>query len=231
MLTSSSRLPRQRLEVLVDHLPVLRRHLLTSTKRRPTGFRRAELPSQGELERLEILHDAITQLFHRLRVAQHLLAIQRAKSGDRAIEIPGVDALALQRAPELTDRGRQFIARLELTKRSEQLRETSKGMLDDGRRLAVRGLAHLIAGLVALQERLAVRDNLPATMSARSPEILPPQKPAFTLSPRATSAPKPGRFVAETGKPQAARPIVASFETGAKPVSYTHLTLPTNREV
>ncbi|MBC8049219.1 MAG: hypothetical protein H7X92_03600, partial [Chitinophagales bacterium] len=79
------------------------------------------------------------------------------------------------------------------------------------------GLAHLIAGLVALQERLAVRDNLPATISARSPEILPPQKPAFTLSPRAASAPKPSRFVAETGRPHAARPIVASFETGAKP--------------
>ncbi|MDZ4790904.1 MAG: hypothetical protein SGJ17_06785 [Hyphomicrobiales bacterium] len=140
---------------------------------------------------------------------QHLLA--------KAYDLQAKYQEVLQRAPELTDRGRQFIARLELTKRSEQLRETSKGMLDDGRRLAVRGLAHLIAGLVALQERLAVRDNLPATMSARSPEILPPQKPAFTLSPRATSAPKPGRFVAETGKPQAARPIVASFETGAKP--------------
>jgi hypothetical protein len=74
---------------------------------------------------------------------------------------------ALQKAPELSERGRQFVARLELAKRSEQLRETSKGAADILKRALARGLAHLIAALQRLQDRLA---DAPAPSKAAKSE-------------------------------------------------------------
>ncbi len=61
----------------------------------------------------------------------------------------------LRRAPVVTERGRQFIARLELEKRSDQLKETSRGVIARSRVLLVKVLAHLIAGLQGLQEHLS----------------------------------------------------------------------------
>ncbi|WP_088342768.1 MULTISPECIES: hypothetical protein [Rhodomicrobium] len=53
----------------------------------------------------------------------------------------------LRRAPEVTERGRQFIARLELAERSERLRLTSANAAIWLMRRSVNGLGHLIAGV------------------------------------------------------------------------------------
>jgi hypothetical protein len=62
----------------------------------------------------------------------------------------------LRKAPEATERGKQFIARLELAEKSERLKLT---VSDAAKRFAVQALAHLIAGLqrlqIALEKRLA----------------------------------------------------------------------------
>ncbi len=60
----------------------------------------------------------------------------------------------LSRRPEVTERGRQFIARLELAARSERLRLTSAGYMEWGRRHAVQGVAHVLAALPPMQARL-----------------------------------------------------------------------------
>ncbi len=127
---------------------------------------------------------------------------------------------ALQRAPELSDRGRQFVARLELKKRSEQLRETSRGVLDDGKRIAVRGLAHLIAALQSLQERLAVPEPQPA--GGRTPAMRPYQQQILTRdraeTPRATAPLQPQtlpKSVTEQVKPRPLKPRPGS--SGAEP--------------
>jgi hypothetical protein len=54
---------------------------------------------------------------------------------------------ALRRAPDITERGRQFIARLELAEKSERLRLTSANAAIWVARRLVAGLAHLIAAL------------------------------------------------------------------------------------
>lgn len=60
----------------------------------------------------------------------------------------------LRKRPEVTERGRQFIARLELAARSERLRLTSASYMEWGKRHAVRGLAHVLAALPPIQARL-----------------------------------------------------------------------------
>lgn len=151
---------------------------------------------------------------------QHLLA--------KAYDLQAKYQEALQRAPELSDRGRQFIARLELKKRSEQLRETSKGLLDDAKRVAVRGLAHLIAVLQTLQERLAVPEPQPAggvpkSMAANSerqsktaerveaPRPIAPSQPALAKNAPApvkpsVRTPAPGYIPPEKASPPKAAP-------------------------
>ncbi len=76
----------------------------------------------------------------------------------------------LVRAPELSERGRQFIARLELAKRSEQLRERSRGVLKDAKRLLVRALAHLIALLQKAQDWLAPPEPAAADAGYAAPQ-------------------------------------------------------------
>ena len=63
----------------------------------------------------------------------------------------------LRKRPELTERGRQFIARLELAETSERLKLTSVTAADAAKRTAVRSLAHIIAGLQTLQRALESR--------------------------------------------------------------------------
>ena len=60
----------------------------------------------------------------------------------------------IQRAPELSDRSRQFISRLELAERSERLRLTSANAAIWAVRKAVDGLAHVIAFLRNIYARL-----------------------------------------------------------------------------
>lgn len=62
---------------------------------------------------------------------------------------------ALRRAPELTERGRQFITRIELKHKAERLMEMSHGLAGRLRPLLVKGLAHMIAALQRLQDKLA----------------------------------------------------------------------------
>jgi hypothetical protein len=68
----------------------------------------------------------------------------------------------LRRAPELTDTGRQFIARLELEKRSERLRLGTAKLRRRARLELVRFLTLLIAALERLRDRLADAPPQPA---------------------------------------------------------------------
>jgi hypothetical protein len=72
--------------------------------------------------------------------------------------------LTLRRAPEITERGRQFIARLELAERSERLRLTSANLLIWLARQLATGLAHGIAGLQQLHAIL--RETPPGALAA-----------------------------------------------------------------
>ncbi len=60
----------------------------------------------------------------------------------------------LRKAPVLTERGKQFVARIELAERSERLKLTSATLRDGAKRGLVRGLAHIIAGLQRVQSML-----------------------------------------------------------------------------
>ncbi len=60
----------------------------------------------------------------------------------------------LAKRPDATERGRQFIARLELAARSERLRLTSASYMAWGRRQVARGLAQMLAALPPIQARL-----------------------------------------------------------------------------
>jgi hypothetical protein len=62
-------------------------------------------------------------------------------------------------APGLTDKGRQFLARLELEKRAEQFRQSSEGVSDWTRQKIVVGIAYLIAGLQYVQAKITPRGN------------------------------------------------------------------------
>ena len=68
----------------------------------------------------------------------------------------------LRRAPELSDTGRQFIARLELEKRSERLRLGTAKLRRRARLELVRFLSMLIAALERLRDRLADAPPQPA---------------------------------------------------------------------
>jgi hypothetical protein len=61
----------------------------------------------------------------------------------------------LRRAPQITERGRQFIARLELAEHSERLRLTSANFVIWLTRQLATGLAHFIAGLQGLHAVLS----------------------------------------------------------------------------
>jgi hypothetical protein len=65
----------------------------------------------------------------------------------------------LARAPGLTDKGRQFLARLELEKRAEQFRQSSAGGSDWMRQKIVVGIAYLIAGLQYVQAKITPRGH------------------------------------------------------------------------
>jgi len=88
----------------------------------------------------------------------------------------------LRRTPELTDSGRQFIARLELEKRSERLRLGTAKLRRRARLELVRFLSVLIAVLERLRDRLADAPPQPAqtTNLLTSPLhrlFLPPPSP------------------------------------------------------
>ncbi len=65
----------------------------------------------------------------------------------------------LARAPDMSEKGKQFLARLELEKRAEQFRESSGDAFDWARRLLVAGIAYLIAGLQYVQAKVTPAQN------------------------------------------------------------------------
>jgi hypothetical protein len=98
----------------------------------------------------------------------------------------------LARAPHLSEKGKQFLARLELERRAEQFRETSAGLLDQARRALVVGIAYWIAGLQTVQAKLTPSQGkqlapiVPAEAVAAAPAAAPlqeaePEKPLRVL--------------------------------------------------
>jgi hypothetical protein len=65
----------------------------------------------------------------------------------------------LARAPLVSEKGRQFLARLELERRAEQFRETSGGVADWARRGVVAAIAYLIRGLQFIQAKITPQSN------------------------------------------------------------------------
>lgn len=76
----------------------------------------------------------------------------------------------LRKTPDLTGRGKQFVARLELAEKSERLKLTSATLRDAAKRLSVRGLAHMIAGLQRLQIVLEKQLASASAASAKTEE-------------------------------------------------------------
>jgi hypothetical protein len=96
----------------------------------------------------------------------------------------------LARAPELTERGRQFIARLELAEKSERLRLTSANVTIWVARRLVDVLAHFIAGLQIIFGALSRTTPYafiaalfaPAPMRGRLTSAFPSYRMALTAS-------------------------------------------------
>ncbi len=79
----------------------------------------------------------------------------------------------LARAPELSERGKQFLARLELERRAEQFRETSSGAIHWARQALVVGIAYTIAGLQLVQAKITPPEHkqlAPISAAAATPE-------------------------------------------------------------
>ncbi|HEY7644861.1 MAG TPA: hypothetical protein VH858_07475 [Hyphomicrobiales bacterium] len=114
-----------------------RRHLQTAREELPqrlsTGFERASKTALEHAGNLKRHYDFL--------VAAHDFQAKYER--------------VLSRAPELTERGRQFIARLDLAERSERLRLTSANVLIWLARRLIDVLAHFIAGLQILYGALS----------------------------------------------------------------------------
>ncbi len=65
----------------------------------------------------------------------------------------------LSRAPQLSEKGNQFLARLEFERRAEQFRETSNSLLNRGRRALVVTIAYTIAGLQYIQAKITPAEH------------------------------------------------------------------------
>lgn len=93
----------------------------------------------------------------------------------------------LARAPELTEKGKQFLTRLELERRAEQFRETSGDLFDRARQGLVVGIAYLIAGLQAVQAKLTppahkqLASYPPAASTLQEPPSAAPKRPLRVL--------------------------------------------------
>jgi len=86
----------------------------------------------------------------------------------------------LARAPILTEKGKQFLARLELEKRAEQLRESSGDAADWTRQMVVMAIAYLIRSLQYIQAKITPQQNKQLAVVASAEE--PVRAPAETAS-------------------------------------------------
>jgi hypothetical protein len=92
----------------------------------------------------------------------------------------------LARAPNLSDKGKQFLTRLELEKRAEQFKETSDSLFDAARQGLVVGIAYLIAGLQYVQAKVTPAEHkqlapLPAMPAAAPAPAEAPETPLRVL--------------------------------------------------
>ncbi|MGO9170736.1 MAG: hypothetical protein ACLP7P_02040 [Rhodomicrobium sp.] len=132
----------------------------------------------------------------------------------------------LARAPDLSEKGKQFLARLELERRAEQFRATSEDLSDWARQKLVAGIAHLIAGLQALQakvtpaehKQLAPLPASPASASAQAPAA-EPEKPlrVLLLPASAYSGGNYGQAANAAGRRRRPRPEPQDSRAKAKP--------------
>jgi len=131
-------------------------------------------------------------------------------------------AEVLAKAPYLSEKGKQFLQRLEIEKRAEQFRETSEGALAAFRRLLVTGIAYLITGLQFVQakvtpienKQLAVRPEEPKRAEAAGqvqPEPAQPQTQGQT--PLRALLPPAGYYNAERDR------LLKRGSNGGKPKS------------
>jgi hypothetical protein len=95
----------------------------------------------------------------------------------------------LARAPHVSEKGRQFLARLELERRAEQFRETSGGASDWLRQHVVIGVELLIRGLQYIQTKVTPQKKKQLTVRRSVAELAP--TPAEAAAPEA--APEPLR--------------------------------------
>ena len=117
----------------------------------------------------------------------------------------------LARAPILTEKGKQFLARLELEKRAEQLRDSSGDVADWSRRRLVMAIAYLIRGLQYVQAKITPLQNkqLAVVASTEEPVRAPAETDAADMSHSGScSWPRPPTQAEITGgeKPAAAPP-------------------------
>ncbi len=93
----------------------------------------------------------------------------------------------LARAPELSEKGKQFLARLELERRAEQFRETSSGAIHWARQALVVGIAYTIAGLQFVQAKITPPEHKQlapisaAAAAAPEPAEREPEEPLRVL--------------------------------------------------
>ncbi|KAI95737.1 hypothetical protein T281_03990 [Rhodomicrobium udaipurense JA643] len=95
----------------------------------------------------------------------------------------------LARAPHVSEKGRQFLARLELERRAEQFRETSGGASDWLRQRVVIGIALLIRGLQYVQAKVTPQKNKQLAVRPSAGEPAPTRTEAAADEP----APEPLR--------------------------------------
>ena len=77
----------------------------------------------------------------------------------------------LARAPEISEKGKQFLARLELERRAERFRDTSNSAIHWTRQALVVGIAYLIAGLQFVQAKITPPEHKQlAPIRAAAPE-------------------------------------------------------------
>ncbi len=111
----------------------------------------------------------------------------------------------LARAPILTEKGKQFLARLELEKRAEQLRESSGDAADWTRQMVVMAIAHLIRGLQFVQAKITPQQNkqLAVVASADEPVRAPAETAASEESFRVLLLPSSSYAGANSGREKA----------------------------
>ena len=92
----------------------------------------------------------------------------------------------LAKAPDLSDKGKQFLARLELERHAEEFRETSGNLADAARQGLVVGIAYLIAALQYVQAKVTPQAHkqlapLPSAAPAPSPPAPAASEPETPL--------------------------------------------------